>query len=234
MTPSHFAYNVRNREGGDNYWIRIGSAWAHADGNGFNIQLETVPLDGRVALRTATEKINNQLGHSTGWRAQTRQLFYAVFPAKENREYVDNANWRCLQKGLFLKTGNRVDGYAGKKDSQFKPVAAFDLICVIYILPKKIWLGQPMSKRPCHAGRMKIPKSVSFLRSRFDFFNGAGRKLIAAFGTARLVRNQNGRHELIGGTADDHATAREWCSLFAPEVVFSGTPRRNLAVAFAA
>lgn len=55
-TPSHFAYNVRNREGGDNYWIRIGSAWAHADGNGFNIQLETVPLDGRVALRIATEK----------------------------------------------------------------------------------------------------------------------------------------------------------------------------------
>jgi len=31
-SPSHFAYNVRNREGGDNYWIRIGSAWAHADG----------------------------------------------------------------------------------------------------------------------------------------------------------------------------------------------------------
>ena len=35
-TPSHFACNVRNREGGDNYWLRIGSAWAHADGNGFN------------------------------------------------------------------------------------------------------------------------------------------------------------------------------------------------------
>jgi hypothetical protein len=30
--------------------------WAHADGNGFNIQLETVPLDGRVALRIATGK----------------------------------------------------------------------------------------------------------------------------------------------------------------------------------
>jgi hypothetical protein len=55
-TPSHFAYNVRNREGGDNYWIRIGSAWAHADGKGFNIQLETVPLDGRIALRVASEK----------------------------------------------------------------------------------------------------------------------------------------------------------------------------------
>jgi len=28
--------------------FRIGSTWAHADGNGFNIQLETVPLDGRA------------------------------------------------------------------------------------------------------------------------------------------------------------------------------------------
>ena len=55
-TPCHFACNVRNREGGDNYWIRIGSAWAHADDNGFNIQLETVPLDGRIALRIASEK----------------------------------------------------------------------------------------------------------------------------------------------------------------------------------
>ena len=55
-TPSHFTYNVRNRKGGDNYWICIGSAWAHPDGNGFNIQLETVPLDGRFALRVASEK----------------------------------------------------------------------------------------------------------------------------------------------------------------------------------
>jgi hypothetical protein len=39
------------------------------------------------------------------------------------REYVDNANWKCLQKCLFLKTGNRVDGRTGKRDSQLKPVA---------------------------------------------------------------------------------------------------------------
>jgi hypothetical protein len=30
--------------------------WAHADGNGFNIQLETVPLDGCIALRVTSEK----------------------------------------------------------------------------------------------------------------------------------------------------------------------------------
>ena len=55
-TPSHIAYHVRNREGGEGFWTRIGSAWPHADGNGFNIQIETVPLDGRITLRVASEK----------------------------------------------------------------------------------------------------------------------------------------------------------------------------------
>ena len=54
--PSHVAYHVRNREGGEGFWTRIGSAWPHADGNGFNIQIETVPLDGRITLRVATDK----------------------------------------------------------------------------------------------------------------------------------------------------------------------------------
>ncbi|MBE7506222.1 MAG: hypothetical protein HS101_08035 [Planctomycetia bacterium] len=54
--PSHVAYQVRDREGSKGFWTRIGSAWAHADGNGFNVQLESVPLDGRIVLRVATEK----------------------------------------------------------------------------------------------------------------------------------------------------------------------------------
>ena len=54
--PSHIAYQVRDRgEGKKAFWTRIGSAWAHADGNGFNIQLEAVPLDGRITLRVASE-----------------------------------------------------------------------------------------------------------------------------------------------------------------------------------
>lgn len=54
-TPSHIAYQVRDREGKKAIWTRIGSAWAHADGNGFNIQVEAVPLDGRISLRVATD-----------------------------------------------------------------------------------------------------------------------------------------------------------------------------------
>jgi len=54
--PSHIAYQVRDRDGGKGFWTRIGSAWAHKDGNGFNIQIEVVPLDGRITLRVAAEQ----------------------------------------------------------------------------------------------------------------------------------------------------------------------------------
>jgi hypothetical protein len=55
-SPTHIAYHVRNREGSEGFWTRIGAAWPHADGNGFNLQLETYPLDGRITLRVASEK----------------------------------------------------------------------------------------------------------------------------------------------------------------------------------
>jgi hypothetical protein len=54
--PTHIAYHVRERAGSESFWTRIGSAWAHADGQGFNIQIETVPLDGRISLRVPSEK----------------------------------------------------------------------------------------------------------------------------------------------------------------------------------
>lgn len=54
--PSHVAYHVRERGHDESYWTRIGAAWAHADGKGFSIQIETLPLDGRIALRLPSEK----------------------------------------------------------------------------------------------------------------------------------------------------------------------------------
>jgi hypothetical protein len=53
--PSHIAYRVQER-GSKSYWTRIGSAWQHTDKNGFNVQLECIPLDGRITLRVAGEK----------------------------------------------------------------------------------------------------------------------------------------------------------------------------------
>jgi hypothetical protein len=54
--PSHVVYHVRDREGQKGFWTRIGVAFEHKDKNGFNVQLECVPLDGRIILRVASEK----------------------------------------------------------------------------------------------------------------------------------------------------------------------------------
>jgi hypothetical protein len=56
-TPTHIVYHVRDGANGQNgFWTRIGAAWAHKDGKGFNVQVECVPLDGRLSLRIASEK----------------------------------------------------------------------------------------------------------------------------------------------------------------------------------
>ena len=51
--PTHVAYQVRGREDGKGFWTRIGSAWPHADGKGLTVQIDAVPLDGRITLRLA-------------------------------------------------------------------------------------------------------------------------------------------------------------------------------------
>lgn len=53
--PTHYAYQVREREGKKAIWTRIGAAWVHGDEQGFNVQIECVPLDGRITLRVASE-----------------------------------------------------------------------------------------------------------------------------------------------------------------------------------
>jgi hypothetical protein len=55
-SPSHYAYSVRDREGKKGIWTRIGSAWAHNDGKGFSLQLDCLPVDGRIALRIVNEE----------------------------------------------------------------------------------------------------------------------------------------------------------------------------------
>jgi hypothetical protein len=54
-TPPYIAYQVRNGKD-KGFFTRIGVAWPNKDGKGFNIQLDSVPLDGKITLRVATEK----------------------------------------------------------------------------------------------------------------------------------------------------------------------------------
>lgn len=43
--PSHKVYAVTKGSKG-NFWREIGAAWAHGDGEGFNLKLDMLPLNG--------------------------------------------------------------------------------------------------------------------------------------------------------------------------------------------
>ncbi|MEQ8306897.1 MAG: hypothetical protein RIA09_10070 [Hoeflea sp.] len=57
VRPSHIAYHVRQNGEDKAYFNRVGSAFPHKDGEGFNIFLDAMPVDGRVTLRTAQERL---------------------------------------------------------------------------------------------------------------------------------------------------------------------------------
>jgi hypothetical protein len=56
--PSYTAYTVHKREGQDDFWIAIGAAFMHQDGNGYNIVLQALPLDGKIVLRLPKDHQN--------------------------------------------------------------------------------------------------------------------------------------------------------------------------------
>ncbi len=53
--PTHRAYSVIKRERQDDYWLNIGLAFPHKDGNGFNIVLQALPLDGKIVCREVSD-----------------------------------------------------------------------------------------------------------------------------------------------------------------------------------
>ena len=53
--PAYRAYTVIKRENKDDYWLNLGVAFPHEDGEGFNLLLQALPLDGKIVLRTYKE-----------------------------------------------------------------------------------------------------------------------------------------------------------------------------------
>ena len=49
--PSYQAYTVVKREGQDDFWLNIGAAFMHQDGDGYNILLQALPINGKIVLR---------------------------------------------------------------------------------------------------------------------------------------------------------------------------------------
>lgn len=55
--PFMLAYTVKPIDDGKNsVWSKIGAAWAHKDGQGFEVRMDALPVDGRVVLRTLKDK----------------------------------------------------------------------------------------------------------------------------------------------------------------------------------
>ena len=49
--PAYRAYTVIKREGADDFWLAIGAAFMHQDGDGYNVVLQALPIDGKIVLR---------------------------------------------------------------------------------------------------------------------------------------------------------------------------------------
>lgn len=42
---------LHKREGQDDFWLAIGAAFMHQDGDGYNVVLQALPIDGKIVLR---------------------------------------------------------------------------------------------------------------------------------------------------------------------------------------
>ena len=68
--PSHVAFQVSNGKDGQAYFNRIGAAFPHRDGHGIDVVLHSLPVDGRITLRTAQERLEELRNGELGQRAE--------------------------------------------------------------------------------------------------------------------------------------------------------------------
>jgi len=66
--------------------------------------------------------------------------------------------------------------------------------------------------------RIKKPKKAVFTPP----------KVIGYLGPVWLVKNSDGRHNLVGGTFEQRTAVRAWCACFAESVVFSGQQAQEI------
>ncbi len=63
--PAYVAYHVKEGSKGQSYFNKIGAAFEHKDGQGYNVVLDATPVNGRVTLRSAKERLNEMKEHGT-------------------------------------------------------------------------------------------------------------------------------------------------------------------------
>lgn len=56
--PDLIAWHVAQK-GENAFWSKIGASWSHKDGKGMTLQLDTLPMNGRIVLRQPLEPVEN-------------------------------------------------------------------------------------------------------------------------------------------------------------------------------
>lgn len=54
--PTHELFTLKDNAKGKAFWTKIGAAWPHKDGKGFDLSLNAIPLDGRIVMREPKEE----------------------------------------------------------------------------------------------------------------------------------------------------------------------------------
>ena len=54
--PEYAAYSVQETRDGKGFWNRIGAGWEHKDDMGIDVQLDSLPINGRVTLRAQVDE----------------------------------------------------------------------------------------------------------------------------------------------------------------------------------
>lgn len=62
--PTHRLYVVKDgKHGAKDFWVRVGSAWPHKSGTGFNIKLDALPTDGELVMLDESEAPETETQH---------------------------------------------------------------------------------------------------------------------------------------------------------------------------
>lgn len=56
LKPYMLGYTVTAAKPGEkSYWSKVGIAWAHKDGQGYNVEMDALPVDGKLVLRIVSD-----------------------------------------------------------------------------------------------------------------------------------------------------------------------------------
>ena len=71
--PELIAYNVTYTGDGKSYSNKVGAAWEHRDAQGYELELESIPVSGRVSLRKVRDERLDEMAEQRKEEPQEEQ-----------------------------------------------------------------------------------------------------------------------------------------------------------------